>query len=114
MNHRLVSYTTKPDCAEENQRLVREVFRELRAMRPEGLSYLVLRLASGGFVHFVTSETEEGSRALTGLDAFRAFQGAIRERCIAPPQASPATVVGYYDSLDASPLAAADSAAAAT
>jgi len=92
----LVRYKTKPDRARENERLIEAVFRELHAGSPEGVRYLALRLADGTFVHFVMAEWERGTSPLTGLEAFRAFQGGIKERCLEPPQAHEATIVGDY------------------
>ena len=100
MKRTVVSYTTKPARAQENQDLVEKVFEELHARQPKGLRYLVLRLGDGTFLHFVS--TEEGAESLTALDAFRTFQGAIKERCIVLPQAADASVVGNYRMLDAS------------
>jgi hypothetical protein len=45
-------------------------------------------------VHLV--EAEEGSTPLPSLDAFKAFQSGIRERCIEPPAPSGVTIVGNY------------------
>src|SRR4051812_42996963 len=56
MNRRLIRYKTKPGRADENQRLIEEVFQELRAARPEGVRYMVLRMADDSFAHFVELE----------------------------------------------------------
>jgi hypothetical protein len=100
MKRMIVRYKTKPESADENERLIGAVFRELRAESPEGLRYLVLRLDDASFVHFVTVETEDGDSPLGGLAAFKAFQARIRERCAEPPQSSPARLVGNYRVLD--------------
>jgi hypothetical protein len=99
MKRTLVRYRTKPEKTEENQRLIEKVFEELHAKSPKGLRYLALRLGDGTFVHFVS--VEDGAASVTALDAFRIFQGEIKERCAEPPQAAEATVVGNYRMLDA-------------
>jgi len=90
----LVRYKTKPEKAQENERLIEQVFQELRAKSPEGVRYLALKLDDGSFVHFV--ETDDGANPIPALEAFRSFQSGIKERCVEPPQAGDATVVGNY------------------
>ena len=94
MRRMLVRYKTKPEQADENERLIRGVFAELEAKSPEGTRYLALRLGDGTFLHFV--ESEEGANPVTTLEAFRAFQSGIKERCVELPQSSDASVVGNY------------------
>jgi hypothetical protein len=94
MRPTLVRYRTKPEQTQENECLIGEVFRELRAKSPEGVRYLVLKLGDGSFVHFAS--VEDGAQPITALEAFRSFQSGIKERCVEPPQASEAVVVGNY------------------
>ena len=93
MKRMLVRYKTKPDRADENQRLIEGVFEELRARRSDGVRYLVLRLADGTFVHVVESAA---ASPLPGLPSFQAFQTGLKERQVEPPQFSDATIVGDY------------------
>jgi hypothetical protein len=95
----IVRYKTKPDQADENARLIAAVFQELHAAAPDGVRYLALRLADGSFVHFVS--IEDGAPPLAGLPAFRVFQGGVKDRCIEPPLALDATIVGDYRMLGA-------------
>jgi hypothetical protein len=94
MKRTLVRYKAKPEEAAENQRLIEKVFEELRSKSPAGVRYMALRLGDGSFVHFAM--TEDGAPPIPGLDTFRAFQSGIKERCLEPPQANDATVVGNY------------------
>jgi len=96
MKRTLVRHKTKPEMTSENERLIGNVFQELQAKSPAGVRYLVLKLADGSFVHFVTADGEKGSAPLTELPAFRAFQSGVKERCAELPQVSEATVVGNY------------------
>jgi radical SAM superfamily enzyme with C-terminal helix-hairpin-helix motif len=98
MKRNLIRYKTHPERSEENQRRIEDVFAELRAKAPAGVRYLVLRDGDGGFVHLV--ETEEGSAGVPALDAFRAFQSGIRDRCIEPPRFADVTIVGNYRMID--------------
>ncbi len=80
--------------ADENARLIQNVFLELGARAPAGLHYAVLRLADDTFVHLV--EREEGPNPLQELESFRAFSGTIKDRCLDPPQLADAVIVGNY------------------
>ena len=92
MKRMLVRYKAKPEAADLNQRLIEAVFQELHAKTPDGVQYLVLRLADGMFVHFVQGKTD----IIPALDAFKAFGAGVKERCLEPPQPNEATVVGNY------------------
>ena len=92
----VVRYETKPDRADENQKLVEKVFAELHELAPEGFGYATFRLEDGGsFIH-VVRETAEGTIALNDVPAFQAFVGGIADRCVQPPVAAGATIVGSY------------------
>ena len=94
MKRTLIRYRTKPELADQNAALIAAVFAELKAAKPEGVRYLSLRLDDNTFVHLV--EAEEGSTPLPSLDAFKAFQSGIRDRCIEPPLPSGVTIIGNY------------------
>ena len=98
MNRRLIRYKAKPDHADENQRLIEAVFRELRETRPDGVRYLVLRMADDSFVHFV--ELEGPVNPMQTLESFRKFSGTAGERALEPPVASEAQVIGDYRMLE--------------
>src|SRR5665213_2095069 len=99
MKRTLIRYKTKPGMADTNAVLIAAVFAELKASKPEGVRYLSLRLDDDSFVHFVETATDAAA-TLPGLTAFKAFQAGIRERCIEPPQAGGAIIVGNYRMLD--------------
>jgi hypothetical protein len=100
MKRSLIRYRTKPETTEENERLIKGVFAELQAKSPDGVRYLALKLADGGFIHFVAVDGDAGASPITSLDAFRTFQGGIKDRCLELPQATDVTVVGNYRMLD--------------
>ncbi len=102
MKRTLVRYRTKPDRAQENERLIQQVFQELQQKRPAGVRYLALKLGDGTFVHFSMVESDDGANPIPALEAFRSFQSVIKERCIEPPQAVEATIVGDYRMLGGS------------
>jgi len=96
MKRTMVRYKVRPEHADENARLIQQVFEELRAKSPPGVRYLVLRLGDGTFVHFSTADTEDGASPIPRLGAFGRFQNGIKERCIEPPQSGDVTIVGEY------------------
>ena len=100
MKRTLVRYKTRPDQAEENERLIAQMFQELQQKAPQGVRYLALKLGDGTFVHF--SMTDDGASPIPALEAFRSFQNGIKERCIEPPQSGEATIVGDYRMLGGS------------
>ena len=93
---KVVRYTTKPESAEDNARMIREVFAELASQRPAGLRYAAFRLDDGvSFVH--VAELDDASRnPLAASEAFAKFQAGIAERCAHGPTAADATVIGAY------------------
>ena len=91
----VVRYRTSPEAAEENQRLVEQVYAELSADDPGGLRYATFRLADG--VTFIHIAVQEGSdNPLNRSAAFAEFQRGIADRCVEPPVPSEATIVGSY------------------
>lgn len=92
---KVVRYTTKPECAEENARLIRDVFAELAFQQPDGLRYASFWLDDGvSFMHVALLDGDENP--LTTSTAFAEFQSGIKDRCTDGPAGTDATVVGSY------------------
>ena len=92
---KIIRYTTKPECADENERLIRAVFAELARDNPAGLRYNAFRLADKvSFVHVATLDGDDNP--LTRSAAFAEFQRGIKDRCDAGPAAADAETVGSY------------------
>jgi hypothetical protein len=92
---KVVRYTTKPECADENERLIQAVFAELARDQPTGLRYAAFRLDDKvSFVHVATLDGDDNP--LTRSAAFADFQRGISGRCAAGPAAADAEVVGSY------------------
>ncbi len=96
MEQIIIRYKTKPEATAKNTELIENVFRELTAAAPEGVSYAVLRTDDGTFFHIASYESEEANERLTGLPAFEAFQKDGQSRRITPPERNEVTVVGNY------------------
>ncbi|MDQ1604974.1 MAG: hypothetical protein QOE01_2819 [Actinomycetota bacterium] len=87
--------TTGPEAAEQNQRLVENVFAELEESKPEGIRYAVFRLEDGiTFLHVALVDGEPNP--LQSVAAFGEFQREIADRVAEGPVATDATVVASY------------------
>jgi hypothetical protein len=92
---KVIRYRVKPDCADENERLIRDVFAELDDGQPDGLQYVSFRLADGvSFVHVAVIEGDVNP--LQSSKAFAEFQADIQHRVEEGPIAADAAVVGSY------------------
>ncbi len=92
---KVVRYTTRPESADENERLIRNVFAELESRDPGGLRYAAYRLEDGvSFLHVAELDGEENPLAISV--AFKEFQSGIQDRCVEGPLPTDATVVGNY------------------
>jgi hypothetical protein len=91
----VIRYRTRPEAAEENQRLVEAVYAALGEAKPSGLEYATYRLDDGvTFVHIARLPDTENP--LAALPAFAEFQRELLDRCVERPAPSAATVVGSY------------------
>lgn len=100
MRQIMVRYTTRADQAEENARLIREVFESLRQTTPGGITYASYRLDDGvSFVHIASIDDPENN-PLQGLSAFKAFTAGVKDRCDVAPVTSVLHEVGSYSRLD--------------
>jgi hypothetical protein len=92
---KVIRYRTKPECADENERLIRNVFAELASHKPDGLRYATFRLEDGvSFVHLAILDGEE--KPLATSRAFGEFQSGISDRCEEGPIPADATVIGNF------------------
>lgn len=91
----VVRYEMKGDTAQENRRLIEQVFAELAESQPDGLRYASFLLADGvTFIHIAITDGE--SNPLMKSVAFKEFQREFGDRVSAPQVRSEATVVGSY------------------
>jgi hypothetical protein len=100
MKRTVVRYKAKPEMVQENQRLIEKVFQEMNAKAPEGVRYMALKLADGTFIHFSSAEGGDTAGPLHQIEAFKAFQSDVRQRCAEPPQSMEATLIGHYRMLN--------------
>jgi hypothetical protein len=92
---KVIRYKTKPESADENERLIRDVFAELAKKNPEGLRYAAFRLDDGvSFLHVALLDGDDNPLSVSA--AFGQFQSGIKDRCAEGPVPADATVVGSY------------------
>lgn len=104
MRQVMVRYTVRPEQAEHNEQLIREVYGALDDAAPDGLRYTTMVLEDGvSFVHLATIDTETGDNPLAELPAFAAFTRDIADRCVEPPVTIVARTVGAYRLYDGQP-----------
>ena len=93
----VIRYRTKPESADENQRLVEDVYAELSARDPGGMRYATLRLADGvTFIHIFMTDSDDTPNTIGDIAAFVEFQRELAQRCVEQPAAQAATLVGSY------------------
>jgi hypothetical protein len=99
VNKRLVTrYAMESsDAADENQRRVEGVFAELEESAPDSVSYIVLRLSDGSFVHVsFHNHGDDEVNPIASSAAFAHFQDGHGERRDGPVDQQTATLVGAY------------------
>ena len=83
----MVRYTVKPEAAEENVRLSRAVFDEVRTNQPADIAYGLFRQGDE-FFHVFLNMAEDCSDAVTALPSFKAFEADMAARVLAAPAVS--------------------------
>ncbi len=85
------------EAADENQRRVEAVFDELASASPSNVSYIVLRLADGSFVHVSFHDHgDDEVNPISSTDAFAHFQDGHADRRDGDVDQQTATLVGAY------------------
>ena len=99
MQKRLVTrYATKSaEAADENQRRVESVFTELSANKPNNVSYIVLRLKDGSFLHVSFHDHgDDEVNPIASSASFAHFQDGHGDRREGGVDQQKATLVGAY------------------
>ena len=90
----VVRYRTRPDAADDNERLIETLFQELAAVQPGGIRYSAFRVDETTFVHVAVFDSDRNP--LETLPAFQAFTSGIADRCEEPPAPTAGRLVGSY------------------
>jgi hypothetical protein len=92
---KVIRYRTKPEHADENKELIRDVFAGLAEDDPGGLHYAAFCLDDGvTFLHVAVLDGEVNP--LSSSPAFAKFQSGIGERCAEGPVPADASMIGSY------------------
>ena len=91
----IVRYKVKPECAQENKVLIRDVFAELAETRPDGLHYASFVAQDGVTFYHVAKVTTENN-PLPETASFKAFQANLKDRCVEPPTPVQLEEVGSF------------------
>ena len=74
-----VTYTVKPEFAETNKKNIEAVMKEVRALNNPGFKYATFLQEDGKtFMHFALADSEENSKILFDLPAFKKFQQELK------------------------------------
>ena len=93
----VVSYQIRPEAFDEHVGLIKAIFDQLNADRPDNVEYKVVCLEDGvSFVHISTADTSDGSNPLPQFEAFREFGANLASRVATSPAPSAAEIVGSY------------------
>ncbi|MES9540633.1 hypothetical protein AB0C21_09400 [Spirillospora sp. NPDC049024] len=80
----MIRWKIKPEQVERELELLREVYAELRAVRPDGLRYATFRLDDEvTFMDIV--ELDDGPEVLRRIEAFQRYRSTLDERCDEAP-----------------------------
>jgi len=101
MSTHVIRYRLKPECAADNESLVKQVFAALHRARPQGLRYTCFKSADGlNYMHVVSHGSPDSRDVLTSLPEFKAFSSGVAQRCEEPPQRVEMAIVGAYGAFD--------------
>jgi quinol monooxygenase YgiN len=96
MQHSIIQYTVKDGRAAENEDLIKDVFAQLQADKPDGIEYVVYKTGDSSFMHMISFDNEGDNAAFTEMPAFKAFRAALKERIETPPARTDVSRVGNY------------------
>ena len=91
-----VTYTTKPEYAEQNQSNIRNVMAELQKINNQGINYnACLNPDEKTFTHTAFFNSDEAEKVLLALPLFKHFQEQLKASGLeVPPKQELPTLVG--------------------
>jgi hypothetical protein len=89
--------TASTEAADENQRRIEAVFNELEQSKPDNVSYIVMRLPDGSFMHLsFHGHGHDDPNPISSLPAFRHFGDGHATRRSGDVDQQEAELVGAY------------------
>ena len=96
MKHVLINYIVKPERADENAALIKQVFKQLKEKQLVGVKYSAYKMGENVFVHIAQFENEAAHQQFTALESFKAFRKDMAERQIEKPVTNSIEEVGSF------------------
>lgn len=97
MNTVMVRYKVKADQAADNVRLVEAVFAELKDKHSKGVRYATFMAEDGATFFHIASFDDGVENPLPQMDAFKAFQKDLGNRCEEKPSPTSLREVAAYN-----------------
>lgn len=91
-----VTYTTKAEFSEQNQRNIKNVMADLQKANHQGINYNACLAADNKtFIHTAFFRSDEDQKFLNELPSFRSFQEQLRSGGLeVPPKQESMTLIG--------------------
>jgi hypothetical protein len=91
-----VTYTTKPEYAEQNQGNIKTVMKDLQKLKHSGINYNACMGTDGKtFVHTAFFKSDDDQKILNELSSFKHFQEELKSRGLeSPPKQELLNLVG--------------------
>lgn len=100
MEQRIITYTVKEGFAEENENLIKAVFKSLEENQFDGIKYTAFKITDNSFMHIAAYNSLDDEQKLVTLPAFKNFISGIKERVVTPPaRNNEASEIGTYNGI---------------
>ena len=99
MKQVLINYIVKPEKVDENARLIKQVFKQLKAEQLVGVKYSAYKMGGNVFVHVVQFENEAAHQQFIALESFKVFRQNMAERQIEKPVTNNIEEVGSFSTI---------------
>ena len=78
MKEFFLHYVIKKEKVTESEKLTREMFDQLRTLKPEYIKHSVFKMGENVFIHIARFANEEANLNFSGLPAFINFKDSIK------------------------------------
>jgi hypothetical protein len=95
----MIRYKVKREETARELELLRAIYAELEATKPDGIRYATFQLEDG--VSFVEFAETDGPGRFSELEAFRAYRATLDERCEEAPVVTELRQVGSFPGREA-------------
>lgn len=99
MKQVLINYIVKPEKANENAALIKQVFVQLKEAQLKGVKYSAYRMSNNVFVHVAQFENEAAQQQFTSLELFKIFRTNIAEWQTEKPVTNNIEEIGSFSTI---------------